>query len=212
MTLSRSKRGGIRHEISTFILWFLIAAVAALAIFLPAPGQARETTGFGDTLITEVDGLPATFGALPPPGLDPGKNIFGMFSLLTPVKQTPTLPVAETASAADGESFLSLSDEEHAKLREFLGNPGKTLTDEEYGQLKRMLSNSAAAPLQVALTNIAVRMTNVLIVGLAWLAFLWILRRSWNFWFDEDVYKKTWPSVTVVCTLLLCTVYLLGAQ
>jgi hypothetical protein len=211
MTLSRSKRGGIHHELNTFILRFLIAAVAALVIFLPAPGQAREITGFGDTLITEVDGLPA-FGALPPPGFDQARNIFGMFSLLTPVNETPASTVAETASAADGESFLSLSDEEHGKLREFLGNPGKTLTEDEYGQLKRLLSNSAAAPLQVALTNIAVRMTNVLIVGLAWLAFLWILRRSWNFWFDEDVYKKTWPSVTVVCTLLVCTVYLLGAQ
>lgn len=209
MKPSRSKRGGIRHEINTFI-WFLIIAVAALAIFLPAPGQAREATGFGDTLITEVDGLPA-FGALPPPGFDQARNIFGMFSLLTPVNETPASTVAETASAADGESFLSLNDEEHGKLREFLGNPGKTLSEDEYGQLKRLLSNSAAAPLQVALTNTAVRATNVLIVGLAWIAFLLILRRMFNYWFDKDLWNDKTASTVVVSILLGCSAYLLGA-
>jgi hypothetical protein len=208
MSLSRSKRGGIRHEINTFILWFLIAAVAALAVFLPAPGQAQ--TGFGDTLVTEVDGLPASFGALPPPGFDQAKNIFGVFSLLTPVTE-PAPAVAESASAADGESFLSLSDEEHAKLREFLGNPGKTLTDDEYGQLKRLLSNSAAAPLQVALTNTAVRATNVLIVGMAWIAFLLILRRMFNYWFDKDLWDDKTASTVTVGILLVCSAYLLGA-
>jgi hypothetical protein len=86
-------------------------------------------------------------------------------------------------------------------------NPGAghTLTDEEYRFFTQMREAGSAAPLQVGLMKAAVVGVALLLASVFWMAFLWFLRRQWNFWFDKDLWDNIYASTVVVCVLLYCT-------
>jgi len=93
-----------------------------------------------------------------------------------------------------------------------LEQPGRvTLTRDEYEQFKQLTKISRAAPLEVALVNIAVKGTSLAMYFLVWMLGLVIFRYVFNRWFDEDVYTQTWPSVAVVGTMIVCTAWVIVA-
>lgn len=93
-----------------------------------------------------------------------------------------------------------------------LEQPGRvTLTRDEYEQFKQLTKISRAAPLEVALVNIAVKGTSLAMYFLVWMFGLVIFRYVFNRWFDEDVYTQAWPCVVVVGTMILCTAWVIVA-
>lgn len=98
------------------------------------------------------------------------------------------------------------------KAPEFIiESDGKTLTEEEYAQLQELLANRTATPIQVGLTNVAVKGTSLFMVSVMWLVFILILRRVFDYHWDKDIWENTWASVTIISVMLLCTAYILRA-
>ena len=83
------------------------------------------------------------------------------------------------------------------------------LTPEETQRLRQVIEPGRATALEVAAVNIAVKGTSLLMYFVVWCVGLWILRREFDYWFDEDVYSQTWPSVVVIVALLVCTAWVL---
>ena len=83
------------------------------------------------------------------------------------------------------------------------------LTPEETQRLRQVIEPGRSTALEVAAVNIAVKGTSLLMYFFVWLLGLAIFRYVFNRWFDEDVYTKTWPSVVVITTMIICTAWVL---
>jgi len=87
--------------------------------------------------------------------------------------------------------------------------PKPQFTPEEARKLRQVIEPGHATAIQVALVNIAVKGTSLIMYFFVWCLGLWVLRREFNYWFDEDVYSQAWPSTAVIVVLLFCTAWVL---
>jgi hypothetical protein len=83
------------------------------------------------------------------------------------------------------------------------------LSPTEMAAIRRVIEPGRSTALEVAAVNIAVKGTSLLMYFFVWLLGLAIFRYVFNRWFDEDVYTKTWPSVVVITTMIICTAWVL---
>lgn len=195
--LSHDTNGGRTQRAASTAgrVWSLVLVLVCLVVILPAPHQA-----FGEPTPTE-DSSPL-IGAQEPLGP----------TLALPFLFTTPLPFAETGPVLkwnipsySGHTGLAQPDGGQSEP----SDEGIGLTREEYEQFKQITRAGRAAPIDVALVNLAVKGTGLLVVGLSWLIFLVILRRVFDRWFDEDVYSAAWPSTVVIAVLLACTAWIL---
>jgi hypothetical protein len=187
-----TQRGGGYHVL---IIQDVLAILLGLVLCLPAPSRAADVPA---DMVPQGNLL--RIGALPPPMVTGKRPV--LFADKSGIRLQEDL---ERPDQDDTTEAIVLTPDEYRRLKQ----PGRSLTDDEYKEFKNLTTISKATPLQVAAVNLAIKATGVFVIGLAWLLFLHVLRRSWNFWFDKDLWGQTWPSVVVVTVLLICTAWIL---
>ncbi len=201
--MERFPKGGDCHvKRAIFVAAILVCAIG-LMICPPAAHQAfggPAPAGSGHITVVTDPG-PVTLAAAPPSPLGTERAIREALPPLPPIKAT-----REIAAENSGPRIGVRGDDGSG----YAANSA-TFNADEIRLLRRMLDRSRATARDVAWVTVANVLPAILIVGLAFILLLVALRYIFNRWFDADIYNHTWPSVLVVCVMVICMTAVLVA-